>query len=88
MTTNKNESTGKRKLPLFQSLAEILVRRGLAASVEQAAAMVRNGKFSIPEHGGVVTDPDEQFRTSVPIKLKHVVTFDPERKPADRAAAK
>lgn len=61
-----------REYGLLETLSEILVRRGLAASLKEAEALIRAGKVEIPQNyeQRVVTDPERKFRYNEPIKLR------------------
>ncbi|SPE30104.1 hypothetical protein SBA5_750009 [Candidatus Sulfotelmatomonas gaucii] len=61
-----------REYGLLETLSEILVRRGLAASFKEAEAMIRAGRVEIPQgyKQRVITDPKEKFRYNEPIKLR------------------
>jgi hypothetical protein len=106
----------------FETIAEILFRRGLVASLEEAETMVRNGKVQVRKRDEsfrlrllVEKNPQEEYRFNEMIKLTgdnisakskprrrisrselgrrkasaaRLVTFDPSKKRADRAAAK
>jgi hypothetical protein len=70
-----------QKLDNFQSIAEILVRRGLAASLEQAVEMVRAGKVVVRDRDytqdrrpfplvpTIATDPEKRYRFNEPIVI-------------------
>jgi hypothetical protein len=61
--------TKTEKLPLRQKITEILVRRGLASSLREAEAMVRNDEVLTPQSGGIVIDPDATYRFNEPIRI-------------------
>src|SRR5260370_4515948 len=60
--------TKTQKLPLLQTITEIFVRRGLAASLKEAKAMVIAEKVETPAYG-IVIDPTATYRFNEPIRI-------------------
>ncbi len=66
-----------QKLDNFESITKILVRRGLAGSLEQAVEMVRAGKVVVAERDytqrpcplrpTIISDPNARYRFNEPI---------------------
>lgn len=52
---------------VFQAIVDILVRRGMASSTDEAAAMIEAG--AVRTQRGIVTNPEEQFRYNEPLKF-------------------
>jgi len=69
-------TTDGQKLPNFEAIVEILIRRGLASSAREAAEMVGAGHVLVQQRGqdtrlrfATVTCPTESFRYNEPVKV-------------------
>jgi len=75
-------TTDGQELPHFETIAAILVRRGLASSAREAGELVRAGNVLVAKRDDLVseagyfpmrlttvTDPKERFRYNEPVKV-------------------